>query len=440
MPRRSDRPGFKRGRHRLPYWIARQVVSDPMGFPDKCIPLDPAADDDTLARLCREHTGRLEQWIAARRAELAADVAGLPQIVPIEPYTGSVLSASRYYQTHPLSDFHNVKHTTQDSYIDSLKVIEQTIGARRLKNVTTADCKHWYKEWRKGAVKVDADGNQTIGPQRIKRAHDAISMFRTVVRFLASLRVAEAKVLEEELRLLKFEKGGGREEEMTYAYVTAFIDKALEFGEAGIMPSSRALYLAIGTAAQFELLLRQKDIIGERLPTAARLNERAAPKGASIVDCGQFHWAGFFTWENIPGWRWRMKTSKSKYRTAADFDLTRYGLLMPLLEAVPQDARVGAIVKDETGQPVREGSYRRWFRTIARAAAIPDEVWSMDNRAGGATEAEDSGADIRQIQDALTHTKETMTLRYLRKGRTRSIAAVAEIRQLGRTKKPPGTG
>jgi len=37
-------------------------------------------------------------------------------------------------------------------------------------------------------------------------------------------------------------------------------------------------------------------------------------------------------------------------------------------------------VKGEHGLPVRERSYRRWFRAIARAAEIPDEVWSMDSR------------------------------------------------------------
>ena len=42
-------------------------------------------------------------------------------------------------------------------------------------------------------------------------------------------------------------------------------------------------------------------------------------------------------------------------------------------------------------------------------------------------------------RDALTHTKETMTNRYLRKGRSKSIARVAEVRQLERTKRPSGT-
>ena len=72
-------------------------------------------------------------------------------------------------------------------------------------------------------------------------------------------------------------------------------------------------------------------------------------------------------------------------------------MLFPLLEAVPHVERTGAIVKGEYGLPIRERSYRKWFREIARAAGIPDEVWSMDSRAGAATEADAAGADHAPI-------------------------------------------
>lgn len=417
MPPRGNAPGLKRGRHNLPYWIARQVVRDPMGFPDACIPLPPDADDATLAALCREHTARLYAWIeqtsagAARRA---------PR------YDGTVLSACRVYQEHPHSPFHAVKHNTRRYYAANLAIIEATVGRRLIRNLTVLDIRHWYVQWRSPA--------KSGGPERIDRAHDAVTMFRTVIAFCAALRHRDCKQLSDELKQIKsaswFEKGGAREAEMTFAQAKAFVRKALELGGKGVIPAVRARSLAIGVAAQFELLLRQKDIIGEWPPTAADV-ERARARGATAIRHGGDTWTGYFTWENVPGWRWRMKTSKSKYRAAAEFDLANYPLLHPLLESVPHAARAGAIVTDEHGLPVRESSYRKWFRACARAAGIPDAVWLMDSRAGGATEAEEAGVPLELIREALTHSKQDTTVRYIRRRSTR-IASVAEARKRAR--------
>lgn len=401
MPPRGKAPGLKRGRHNLPYWIARNVARDIKGFPDPCIPLPPDAGEAELSRLCHENSARLIAWIAEQ---------------PIGPaftrYDGTVFSACRLYQEHPYSRFHKVKHNTRGSYTDSLKIIEATVGKRLIRRVTVLDVEHWYDEWRKPA-KPD-------GKDRIDRAHDAVAMFRTVLRFCAALRHAECKVLAEELKLVQFERGGARTEEMTYAQAVAFVRAALDMGQRQVIPIERARSMAIGVAAQFELLLRQKDIIGDWGATGEK-------------------WTGYFTWENIPGWRWRTKTSKSKYRTAAEFDLTGYTLLHPLLDAVPHDQRHGAIVKCENGLPVRENSYRKWFRKIARAAGIPDAVWLMDSRAGGATEAEEAGAAIDAIQGALTHSKRDTTLRYIRRSSAK-IATVAKARRAKRAADESGGG
>lgn len=395
MPPRGAAPGLKRGRHRLPYWIASQVARDPMGFPDKCIALPPDADDVMLAQLCCEHTARLQAWIAEQSKPRDDDT---PQ-KRMTPYDGTMLSACRIYQEHPHSDFQTVKHNTRKSYVDSLKVIEASVGARLIRNVTVIDVKHWYREWRKPAF----DG----GSERKDRAHDAVSMVKTVLRFNASLRRPDCMQLADELKLVKFEKGGAREEAMTSVHVGAFVNMALDLQARGVIPPGRGLSMAIGMAAQFETGLRQKDIIGEWRPDET--------------------WAGFFTWENIPGWRWRMRTSKSKYRTAMDFDLTDLRILMPLLEMVPHDQRQGAIVKGEHGLPVRERSYRKWYREIARAAGVPDEIWSMDARAGAATEAEEAGVPLADIADTLGHNDGRTTVRYIRR-RSKKIAEVAQAR------------
>jgi integrase len=188
---------------------------------------------------------------------------------------------------------------------------------------------------------------------------------------------------------------------------------ALDLGRRAVIPEWRGRYMAIGVAAQFELALRQRDIIG-------------------VWDDDQ--WAGAFTWENIPGWKLRLKTSKN--RAAAVFTLSNYPLLFPLLEAVPHSERAGAIVKGEHGLPIRERSYRKWFREIARAAGIPDEVWSMDSRAGAATEADAAGADLKSISDLLTHAEPRTTLRYIRNTGKR-VREVAKARARTREAEDP---
>jgi hypothetical protein len=421
MPPRGDRPGFKRGRHKLPYWIAHQVVRDAMGFPDKCIPLPADADDKTINGLCRDHTARLMAWIDEQKVGEG----------PASPrYDGTVLSACQVYQKHPFSRFHTVKANTRKSYVDSLKVIEGTVGKRLIRNLTVLDVQHWYNQWRKPVIREDAQGNTIAGAERIDRAHDAVSMFKTVLRLNAALRREDCGQLLADLKnassMVTFERGGAREQEMTYAHASAFIRTARDLGSRGVIPADRGLYMAIGVAAQFELLLRQKDIIGERPKTVADL-EKAVRRGATAIPAGPATWTGYFTWEKIAGWRWIMRTSKSKYRSAADFNLANYGMLFPLLEAVPHHERQGAIVKGEHGLPVQERSYRKWYRQIARAAGIPDEVWSMDSRAGGATEAEEAGAGLEAVQDAMTHSKQGTTLRYIRR-RSANLATVADAR------------
>jgi hypothetical protein len=74
----------------------------------------------------------------------------------------------------------------------------------------------------------------------------------------------------------------------------------------------------------------------------------------------------------------------------------------------------------------------RWFRQIARTAGILDDVWNMDTRAGGATEADEAGAALEAIQGSLTHAKDGSTLRYLRRGRSKQIGLVADARSARR--------
>jgi len=80
---------------------------------------------------------------------------------------------------------------------------------------------------------------------------------------------------------VKFEKGTAREGELNYQHVSSFIRTALEFGYRGVIPRDRAHAMSIGVAAQFELMLRQMDIIGEWAPIGAT---RKLPAGIATLD------------------------------------------------------------------------------------------------------------------------------------------------------------
>jgi hypothetical protein len=385
--------------------------------------LPTGASDAEIDRLCQEHSARLFDWIEDRKKAHQAD--GLLPVITI--YDGTIGSACRIYQEHPDSDFHTVKHSTRDTYLVSLRLIIKTIGTRVVKNCTIVDCKRWYREWRKPAIiGRDGAGAAIFGAERIDRAHDGIAMLRTVLRFMAALRKKDCHQLVEELKLVTFERRGSRELEMTYAMARDFIRTAGELGAKGAIPADRARYLAIGVASQFEFGVRQLDIIGDYHPMVPAPKLRA---DIPQIRIGTKIWAGYYTWENIPGWRWRTRTSKSKYKSPAEFDLTKYDLLMPLLEAVPHDERKGPIVKGEGGLPILRAQYSRWFRRIADAAGIPKEVWNRDARPGAATEAENAGVPIELIRDSLNHTRTETTVSYIRRRGSKKNDLVADAKR-----------
>jgi hypothetical protein len=100
-------------------------------------------------------------------------------------------------------------------------------------------------------------------------------------------------------------------------------------------------------------------------------------------------------------------------------------LSLGLLQQAPVDHRVGVFIVDEnSGRPYAAHAYTREWRTIARKAGIPDNVWNMDARAGAITEAEDAGVDLDINRGAVGHTQASTTARYSRGaiGKSRTVA------------------
>ena len=175
--------------------------------------------------------------------------------------------------------------------------------------------------------------------------------------------------------------------------------------------SGAALMAALGTAAQFETGMRQRDWIGEWEPI---------PKGQSETGIVLRNrkvarrWVNGMTWADLGN---DLVISKYTTKTGAvvSHDLKLCPLLLSMIEKVPASARIGPVIIDETAsRPYAEHAYAREWRIVARAAGIPDNVWNMDARAGAITEAEDAGADLDEVRSTVGHTNASTTARYLR--------------------------
>ena len=64
---------------------------------------------------------------------------------------------------------------------------------------------------------------------------------------------------------------------------------------------------------------------------------------------------------------------------------------MHALAAVPEAERHGPVAVDDAGNPFRRRYYNAVYRELADACSIPNGIWNMKARHGGATEARQSG-------------------------------------------------
>jgi hypothetical protein len=120
-----------------------------------------------------------------------------------------------------------------------------------------------------------------------------------------------------------------------------------------------------------------------------------------------------------------------------EYDLKVVQRLLDMMQRTPKEQRHGPIIIcEDTGQPWIKRRYQKKFREIARAAGVPDEIYSMDMRSGGATEA-DGITEVQQAPRLLDHaggwSDPSMKERYSR-DKQRAARKVVDLRQAARNK------
>ncbi|WP_158810949.1 tyrosine-type recombinase/integrase [Beijerinckia sp. L45] len=400
---RLEAPGLKRIKrsrgHDL-YWAASQEAVRG-GFRPRTLRFDTPTnliEAEDIAARCRD----------ARRQEIDWHVAG--QILAPADYNGTVGSLFVFYQTHPDSPYQDIAATSRETYDGQIKVVQQSIGARRLDAIVPLDARRWFKGWRS-----PGEG----GTDRLRRAQGCIQMLRVALSFGVSAGLPQCKRLLEGLAEMRFPQPAARETTMSIDQAERFIDVALEKDE---------IRLALGFAAQFELALRQADVIGQWKKTKAD----QAPSPSDVVR-GDAVWSGL-RFENINE-RGVLHVRSSKTKTATVYDLAAYPLVQRCLAHVQVDERRGPLVVRRDGQPFDRWEYASRWRELATEAGIPAEVWNRDVRASGLTEGRAAGATIEDVAKLGGHRSVLTTSRIYDRATLEATSRVQELRVESRKKR-----
>ncbi len=398
---RPPTPGLKRmkrrnGREDL-YWVADEDLAK-AGYTPKTVRIFHQWPDDIekISLICIKQTAEMIAWTQG------ATSAKTPFAM------GSLGFLAHQFETDEDSPFHELRESTQAFYRHSLKNVTGYAGERQLAAVTGRDIRKWHKTW--------------IEKHGLRGAYACIQSIRRIIHYGCETGDAACIKIAAMVERMEFKAPGRRTNRPTFEMIQAFGPKALEEKR----PSQELALLL-----QFELSLRQKDVIGEWVKAGDGSRQ-------GIMD-GQWRWQWGLLWSHIDDdWLLKKPTSKSNGSRIAEHDLKSYPALLALLQAVPREKRVGPVIIDEkAGKPYRAAHFSRTFRKIARKAGWPDDVWNMDSRAGAVSEAFEAGAAAADVMTTATHTQMSTTMIYNR-GKVVQSARVAELRQAKRLEKQAG--
>lgn len=336
---------------------------------------------------------------------------GLPVI---NPFDGSLKALINCYQTDPDSTYHKKRYAVRKNHDFTLRRMVNQHGDEQIADIKARLLLAWHKEW-------SNDG------QKIAIAHAFIGHLRTLFGFGATiLEDAESERLCGVLHKMRFPMPKPRTERLTADQAVAVRTKAHWRGWDT---------MALAQALQFDLMLRQKDVIGEWVPVSEPgISATIGPKGK---------WLMGLRWEEIDE-RLILKHNTSKRGKDIEVDLKLAPMVLEELAlhsstpvakltraALPASGPM--ILCEVTGYPYTTAEFRRKWRIIANEAGIPKTVRNMDSRAGAISEATDAGADLEHIRHAATHSDIGMTQRYSR-GSVEKVAGVMTQRAAHRNK------
>ncbi|MGR9238874.1 integrase [Rhizobium leguminosarum] len=397
----TDAPGLKRKKNKdgtfREYWEARADLAK-RGYRPSSVrlhyPVTPEGRMQLAAR-CRILQAEMLAWAA--NGERAAP-----------GYDGTIKNLSRLYQTNADSPFQSIKWNSRENILKSLIIIEATVGARQVGKLLGPDFKRWHTSW--GEPKAPGKPPR---PWRAKHAMDAV---RQLISYGVTLGFEDCFRADTILSKIRFKTPPARTSVMTIDHVDAVREAAHADGYSSI---------ALATVLQFELALRQKDVVGEWEP-------------ADDVDQGGItykstRWVNGLVWSDIDeNMILRKKHTKTGFEV--EHDLKLHPVVLEEMDRVPMEKRVGPMIMSEaTGVPYKNRKFTERWRKVADKAGIPRTIWNMDARAGAITEAYSGGASETDVMKSAGHKNRQTSARYNR-GVIEQTNRVAKMRLAKRNK------
>lgn len=343
----------------------------------------------------KEPTAEEIDFISDRCQSLQAEMLGWSRGgVPDAEFDGTVGHLIDLYQTDADSKYRKLRPCSRVYYISLCRRIRADHGNKRLADMKARDLHRWYEE-----LQIPGKRNKKKIPQ-IAGAHATIGMFRTILGFgMTILESEDCTRLSVILHKMRFEMAKPRTEQLTAEHVVAIRAEAHRVGQHSI---------ALASAFQFEVILRQKDVIGEWVDVSEA--------GISDVTYHGQKWLRGIRWENIDD-QLVLRHITSKRQKPIEVNLLEAPMVMEELRLLPSIPKKGPIVvNDTTGLPHSADHFRRHWRKIATTVGVPKSIRNMDSRAGAISEATLAGAVLEHVQHAATHSDISMTQRYARGG------------------------
>ncbi|WP_439399270.1 hypothetical protein ACRQ5Q_17885 [Bradyrhizobium sp. PMVTL-01] len=276
------------------------------------------------------------------------------------------------YRTDPDSNFLNLRYQVRVKHDRLFGRLSQEFGNQPLKSIRFRTLSSWYRAWL-------ADG-------KIAKARSLVDRLRELFRFGATLlEDGDCSRLFEALRKLRLETVTPRAVTMTVDHANAIRLAAREhFGWYSI---------ALAQALQFELLLGQKDVIGEWVPVDEH--------GESDVVLGSMKWLRGLRWSNIDK-NMILHYAVGSSRRPIKVDLRTAPMVLEELKLTSPDWRdaIGCpsplVICDTTGLPWSPAEFRRKWRKVAAFAGLPDTMKNRNSFPAGTIVGDQNRASVSQ--------------------------------------------